>query len=105
LTEADMNNLAELGTFGATRANETHAEAAAGWGAPGTPPAPPNVASAHPSYDRLMRLPEVLRLCSFSRSTLYDKIAKGLFPKQVRLGENIVAWYESEVLAWIRRPT
>jgi prophage regulatory protein len=52
-----------------------------------------------------MRLPEVLRLCSFSRSTLYDKIAKGLFPKQVRLGENIVAWYESEVLAWIRRPT
>lgn len=52
-----------------------------------------------------MRLPEVLRLTSLSRSTLYEKIAKELFPKQVRLGENIVAWYESDVLAWMRNPT
>lgn len=60
----------------------------------------------HPSgYDRFMRLPEVLRLTSLSRSTLYEKIKRGLFPKQVALGENIVAWYESDVLAWLHNPT
>lgn len=80
------------------------AEAASGGnGEAITPPA--QSAAAGPPYDRLMRLPEVLRLCAFSRSTLYNKVAKGLFPKQVRLGENIVAWYESDILAWLHNPT
>jgi prophage regulatory protein len=67
------------------------------------PPAPAGTERLF--YDRLVRLPEVLRLCALSRSTLYNKIAKGEFPKQVRLGANIVAWYESDVLAWMQSPT
>ena len=51
-----------------------------------------------------MRLPEVLRCTGLSRSTLYDKVSKGHFPKQIPLGANIVAWRESEVLAWMRNP-
>ncbi len=66
-------------------------------------PAPP--ATQRLFKDRLVRLPEVLRLCAVSRSTLYNKVAKGQFPKQVRLGANIVAWYESDVLAWMQSPT
>lgn len=65
--------------------------------------APPT--AERPFKDRLVRLPEVLRLCALSRSTLYSKVAKGQFPKQVRLGANIVAWYESDVLAWMQSPT
>jgi len=57
------------------------------------------------SYDRFIRLPEVLRMTSLSRSTLYEKIRKGAFPRQVSLGDNIVAWYESDVLAWMRSPS
>lgn len=52
-----------------------------------------------------MRLPEVLRICGLSRSTLYEKIGRNLFPKQVRLGANMVGWYESEVIAWLKNPT
>lgn len=44
-------------------------------------------------------------MTSLGRSTLYEKMRRGLFPKQVALGENIVAWYESDVLAWMRNPT
>jgi predicted DNA-binding transcriptional regulator AlpA len=66
-------------------------------------PAPP--AAERPMRDRLVRLPEVLDVCAFSRSTLYNKLAKGQFPQQVRLGANIVAWYESDVLAWMQSPT
>lgn len=57
-----------------------------------------------PPQDRFMRLPEVLRCTGLSRSTLYDKVSKGHFPKQIPLGANIVAWRESEVLAWMRNP-
>lgn len=54
--------------------------------------------------DVLMRLPEVMRRTGLSRSTIYDKIGAGTFPKQVSLGANMVAWYESAVDAWIRNP-
>ena len=55
--------------------------------------------------DRLMRLPEVLHATGLKRATLYEKISLGRFPAQVSLGRNMVAWYESEVQAWIRNPT
>src|SRR5690606_18794264 len=58
-----------------------------------------------PAHDRFMRLPEVLRVCGFSRSTLYEKMGNGRFPRHVRLGENMVAWYESDVLGWLADPT
>lgn len=88
-----------------TSAARTQLEPSSGWGAQTPSAAPPGVADGIHPYDRLLRLPEVLRLCALGRSTLYEKIARGLFPKQVRLGENIVAWYESEIRAWIRNPT
>ena len=50
---------------------------------------------------RLMRLPEVLKLTGLSRSTLYRKIKAGQFPAPVSLGPRSVAWRESEVLDWI----
>lgn len=64
-----------------------------------------DITSAHPGYNRLLRLPEVQHLTGLRRSTLYQKIAKGRFPSQIRLGENIVAWREWDVLDWMERPT
>ncbi|MEO1968426.1 MAG: AlpA family phage regulatory protein [Sphingomonadaceae bacterium] len=54
--------------------------------------------------ERLIRLPEVLNLTGISRSSLYLKIDLGLFPKQIRLGPNMVAWHESAVLDWVANP-
>ncbi len=50
---------------------------------------------------RLIRLPEVLRLTGLSRSTLYRKIHSSQFPQPVQLGPRSVAWRVSDILAWI----
>ena len=51
--------------------------------------------------DRLIRLKEVSSKIGMSRSTIYDLTAKGLFPDRVLLGRRAVAWWESEVDAWL----
>lgn len=50
--------------------------------------------------DRYMRLPEVLKITGFSRATLYRKVSKGTFPKQIKTSDNIVAWLKTEVAGW-----
>lgn len=47
-----------------------------------------------------IRQPEVLRRTALSRSTLYELIAKGKFPKPLKLGERINCWPEHEVAEW-----
>ncbi len=50
--------------------------------------------------DRLMRLQEVLEMCSISRSELYRQIADGRFPRPVKVGLRAVRWWQSEVDDW-----
>ncbi|CAM4267365.1 AlpA family transcriptional regulator [Pseudoalteromonas ostreae] len=50
---------------------------------------------------RLIKLKEVIQKTSLGRSTIYEFITKGSFPKQVSLGAKSVAWLESEVDDWI----
>ena len=49
--------------------------------------------------ERLLRLPEVRSLSGQSRSTVYLRIAQGVFPKPIALGPRMVGWRESEVAA------
>ena len=50
---------------------------------------------------RLIRLPEVIRRTSKSRSAIYAAMAKNEFPKQVKLGPLSAAWVETEIDAWL----
>ncbi len=50
---------------------------------------------------RLIKLKEVIQKTSLGRSTIYEFMTKGTFPKQVSLGAKSVAWLESEVDDWI----
>ncbi|MGR3980483.1 AlpA family transcriptional regulator [Pseudoalteromonas sp. 1181_04] len=50
---------------------------------------------------RLIKLKEVIEKTSLGRSTIYEFMTKGIFPKQVPLGAKSVAWLESEVDDWI----
>lgn len=59
----------------------------------------------HARLDRFMRVEEVLYVTGMSCSTLYRKIGNGTFPRQVRLGVNMVAWRESQVAGWMQNPT
>ncbi len=47
----------------------------------------------------ILRLPAVLARTGLSRSTLYMHIEKGLWPKQVRIGDRAVGWPDREVTA------
>ena len=49
------------------------------------------------TYQKLMRLPEVLDRYPVSRSTLYKQIRQGVFPKPVQISDKSVAWIESEI--------
>ncbi|MBF0106935.1 MAG: AlpA family phage regulatory protein [Deltaproteobacteria bacterium] len=48
---------------------------------------------------KLIRLPVVLSHTGLSRSSLYNRIQDGLWPKPVTLGSRAVAWPEEEVAA------
>ena len=60
----------------------------------------PTVSTSLP--ERFLRRPEVLAATGIrATSTLYDYMARGLFPAPVKLGPRIVAWRESDVRSWI----
>lgn len=51
---------------------------------------------------RLIRPPEVYARTGLGRSRVYEEIARGEFPKPVRIGERAVAFVEAEVEDWIK---
>jgi prophage regulatory protein len=51
--------------------------------------------------NQLLRLPDVLSKVGLSRSTIYDRMEKGTFPKSISIGVNSVAWVEGDIDAWI----
>lgn len=51
---------------------------------------------------RILRLKEVQKITGLSRSTIYAEIAKGNFPKQVKLtGARSVGWHENTIVQWV----
>jgi len=61
----------------------------------------------NPSMDKILRLPEVLAIVGIGRSTIFDSIRNGLFPKQLKLSERTIGWLESDIRNWLnsRRTT
>ncbi len=53
--------------------------------------------------EKILRLPEVLSTVGLSRSSLYTLIAKGDFPRQIRLSPRTSGWLQSDVEGWIER--
>ncbi|MFJ1336812.1 helix-turn-helix transcriptional regulator [Pseudomonas caricapapayae] len=51
--------------------------------------------------DRLLRLPDVLRITGMGRNTVYTRIKEGAFPKQVKIGPKSVAWRQSDITEWM----
>ena len=53
--------------------------------------------------NRLIRLPVVLSITGWSRSSLYAAIKRGEFPRQIPIGTRAVAWLEQDVQDWLTR--
>ncbi|MDG5487386.1 AlpA family transcriptional regulator [Sphingomonas sp. BGYR3] len=56
------------------------------------------------SPDRILRLPIVLERTGLSRATLYRKIRRGTFPKQIKIAERCSGWRESAINEWLHNP-
>lgn len=55
---------------------------------------------------RIIRLPEVTRRTSLSRSTVFRLIQQKRFPASIALTARCRGWFESEVEQWLaERPT
>jgi prophage regulatory protein len=54
--------------------------------------------------DRILRIGTVLQMTGLSRSTLYRKVQRGTFPKQIKLSDRCAGWRQSAVNAWMRNP-
>lgn len=51
----------------------------------------------------ILRLPAVKARTGLSRSTIYQRVAEGTFPKAVCLGGRAVGWVEAEIQEWLQR--
>lgn len=56
------------------------------------------------TIDRIFRLPKVLEITGLTRSTLYRKIERGEFPRQIKLSERCAGWRESAIREWSKNP-
>lgn len=50
---------------------------------------------------RLLKLKHVQALTTLSKTSIYNMMGEGTFPKSVRLGPKAVAWREDDVVDWI----
>ena len=50
--------------------------------------------------DTFLRAEEVTRMTGVPRSTRYELIERGLFPKPIKLSERMVAWSAAEIADW-----
>ena len=52
--------------------------------------------------ERLIRKPELLLMIGLSDSSIWRMEKAGKFPGRIQLGGNSVAWFESEILEWLK---
>jgi len=50
---------------------------------------------------KIIKMRTVKQLTTFSSSTVYRLIEKGLFPRQIKLSERSSGWIEQEVLDYL----
>ena len=50
---------------------------------------------------QFLRRPAVEAITGLGRSTIYQMMSDGRFPKSVRIGRRAVAWTAEEVQAWL----
>ena len=55
-----------------------------------------------PTTSTLLRLPQVRAVTGLSKSTIYNQMASGDFPRQIRLGYRTVAWVEADIQNWVQ---
>jgi len=50
---------------------------------------------------KFIKLPTVMDLTGYRRTSIYQKVAEGTFPAPVKLGPRAVAWVSEEIEKWM----
>lgn len=50
---------------------------------------------------KMLRMKNVLEITGLSRSTVYESIKQGNFPKQIKLGVKAVGWTSDSINEWL----
>ena len=50
---------------------------------------------------KFIKLPTVMDLTGYRRTSIFDKVAEGSFPAPVKLGPRAVAWVSEEIKDWM----
>lgn len=48
----------------------------------------------------ILKLSEVVKITGLSKSTIYEYMKHGLFPKQIKIGIRRVGWTSSSISSW-----
>lgn len=51
---------------------------------------------------RLLKLPEVSHLTGMPKSSVYWRVARGEFPRPIKIGARASAWRSTDVDEWIK---
>lgn len=51
---------------------------------------------------RLIKQPEVTRITTLSRATIYQWMAEKKFPAPLKLGDRSIAWREQDIVDWVQ---
>ncbi len=65
----------------------------------------PNYSGNTQLYPKILRLPAVLDRVGLKRSSVYQMMAEGTFPKSIKLGARAVGWSSESVDTWITQRT
>jgi prophage regulatory protein len=52
---------------------------------------------------KLLRLKQVMDTTGLGRSSIYNYMKEGTFPKQVKITTNLAEWVESEIEEWVKQ--
>ena len=55
------------------------------------------------TFDELsiLRLPQVMQLVGLGRTTIYDMMEKGIFPRSISLGTRAIGWRVGDIRRWL----
>ena len=54
-----------------------------------------------PTRSEVVRLPELEVLCQRKRASVYEDIAAGRFPRQIKIGPRAVGWLRRDIEKWL----
>ena len=61
--------------------------------------------AAHLPSQGMSRVKDILPFLPFGKTTLSKWVKDGRFPKPVKITDKVVAWHNSEVIAWLENAT